>query len=169
MNWRRGLLRLWLTFSLLFAVAVSGISYNRIEEEFKQATVDRIRSDWLPTDCSELRGTEGTDYLNLHLHDGSAPLESMSADELFLALIDAKVGCWYKRARFRMLFPEYRDLADDDLLRRAYAKASMELKQPHQPWKLLGSVVAVAFGVPLVVLGVGSVLYWAFAGFKKDT
>jgi hypothetical protein len=39
------------------------------------------------------------------------------------------------------------------------------LERTPNPWASLGRLAAVAFGVPLVVLVLGSSLVWAFSGF----
>ena len=39
------------------------------------------------------------------------------------------------------------------------------LERTPAPWTSLGLAVAIAFGIPLVVLVLGSSLVWAFAGF----
>jgi hypothetical protein len=39
------------------------------------------------------------------------------------------------------------------------------LERTPNPWLSLGSLAAIAVGVPLVVLALGSALVWAFSGF----
>jgi hypothetical protein len=37
--------------------------------------------------------------------------------------------------------------------------------RPPNPWATVGMWAAIAFGIPLVVLALGSSLVWAFSGF----
>jgi len=64
----------------------------------------------------------------------------------------------------RRLYPEYKDLSDNVLMRKAYAVRGIAVPTPN-PWATLGMWVAIAFGIPLVVLILGSSLVWAFSGF----
>ena len=43
-------------------------------------------------------------------------------------------------------------------------KAVADIRVPH-PWATLGMWASIAFGIPLVVLVLGSSLVWAFSGF----
>ena len=64
----------------------------------------------------------------------------------------------------RRLYPEYKDLSDNVLMRKAYAVRGIAVPTTN-PWATLGMWVAIAFGIPLVVLILGSSLVWAFSGF----
>ena len=72
--------------------------------------------------------------------------------------------CWYAMSIVRRLYPEYKDLSDNVLMRKAYAVRGIAVPTPN-PWATLGMWVAVALGIPLVVLILGSSLVWAFSGF----
>ena len=74
--------------------------------------------------------------------------------------------CWYSTAKFRLLYPEYKDLSDKDLSKKAHAKAGQPLKEFH-PWRTVVTTALVAFGFPFVALALGCSLFWAFAGFKQ--
>jgi hypothetical protein len=73
--------------------------------------------------------------------------------------------CWYKAEDFRRLYPEYKDLSDKALSEKLYQKAGQPLQHTH-PWKGVITAAAVAFGVPLMVLGLGWSLLWALSGFR---
>jgi hypothetical protein len=62
-------------------------------------------------------------------------------------------------------YPEYNDMSDNELLRKLYADHGVKFDDAPNPWASLGRVAAIAFGVPLVVLALGSALVWAFSGF----
>jgi hypothetical protein len=98
----------------------------------------------IPLECGEARGSEA-DYRA----DGNT--------------------CWYSMTKFRTLYPEYRDLGDDDLARRLYQKAGTPLPTGH-PWQMLGEKAVLAVGPPIGLVAVGWAVLWALAGFtvRKD-
>jgi hypothetical protein len=75
--------------------------------------------------------------------------------------------CWYKMEEFRRLYPEYKDVGDQDLSERLYAKAGQPLKHIH-PWESAAKVASLGFGVPLAALVLGWSLVWAFSGFRSS-
>src|SRR5262249_53964799 len=60
MNWRRGLLRLWIVGTVLFVLAVAFISYSEIKKEFRDTGLERFLL--MPQLCGDARGVAGTDY-----------------------------------------------------------------------------------------------------------
>jgi len=52
----------------------------------------------VPVLCKEARGKDGEDY------DASGPWNDYRAEKL----------CWYEEPKFRRLYPEYKDLTEDD-------------------------------------------------------
>ena len=151
MNVRRGTFRFWLILSVLFVIAVVAISYSDIRIEFKNANTDWNAiatklggTNLVPADCEKARGTFGTDYTK-----------------------DNDGVCWYEFTKFRLLYPEYKDVSDKELDRRLYEKAGQPLVEFH-PWTKLAEVASVAVGVPIAVLALGYAMFWAFAGFKSQ-
>ena len=145
LNVRRGLFRLWIIFACLCVIAVGLVSYSDIYDEFKKASTRN--DEWsaylmLPVDCSEARGTLSSTY-------------SKEKDGL----------CWYDMRQFRAQYPEYKDLKNDELHDRLYAKAGITITPPH-PWKKVMYAAEVALGVPIAVLFLGWSLIWAFSGFR---
>lgn len=65
MNVRRGLFRLWVLLSVLFAIGVVAVSYSGLHEEFRNTYTDwdaefakyGVVSIW-PVDCAKARGTD---------------------------------------------------------------------------------------------------------------
>jgi hypothetical protein len=68
---------------------------------------------------------------------------------------------------FRRLYPEYKDLNDDELSEALYEKAGIPPIPPIRPWSVFGEKAGLAFGPPLGALAVGWALVWALAGFPK--
>lgn len=150
MNTRKGLFRLWLVASIVFAICVCVVSYNRLREEFRISNTDYDAiakelggSTLVPADCAKVRGNRGSDYS------------------------ETENVCWYKMDDFRRLYPEYKDVKDKELSEKLYEKAGQPLKHLH-PWKSVMEVVCVALGIPLAVLALGSALFWAFSGFRSE-
>jgi hypothetical protein len=67
--------------------------------------------------------------------------------------------------KYRELYPEGRNVSDNDLSRRIYTEMGQPRKELPNPWVTMAWWAAFAVGVPLVVLAVGSALVWALAGF----
>ena len=154
MNIRRGMFRLWTVASALFVIAVAYLSYPQIREEFRIADNDPADSreaiarlyggrPVVPVSCNLARGNRDTDF---------------SVSEGL---------CWYTIGDVKRLFPEYKDMTDQELSERLYAKAGRPMTRPH-PWRRIMLASGIAFGVPLVVLTLGMSLGWAFAGFRRS-
>jgi hypothetical protein len=133
-------------------IGVTTVSYSDIHTEFRNAYTDWDAlaakyggSSLLPADCAKVRGTLGIDY-------------TRNEDGL----------CWYEFSKFRLLYPEYKDVSDKELSKRLYAKAGKPLIGLH-PWVKLAKTVTIAIGVPLAFLALGWSLFWALAGFKSPT
>ncbi|MCP3396224.1 hypothetical protein [Bradyrhizobium sp. CCGB20] len=156
MNFRRGFFRLWALGSILFVLGVAAFSYDDVAAEFKR---DKAAREWneiglmlLPVHCKDARGKSGTDYTG---RDG--PWADYSAEG----------QCMYKMGDFRRLYPEYKDLSDNDLVDRIYKQANRPIKDTPQPWWFLGQAVAMAVIVPLIVFLFGWAIAWALAGFRR--
>ena len=146
MNARRGLFRLWIVSSVLFAVGVCTASYPEVRAEFAARSTDRdaeLGPLVLPADCRQARGIPSVDY---------------SLEEGF---------CWYNQDTFRRLYPEYNDLTDGGLSERMYKKAGYPITKP-RPWFKLFEVAAVAIGVPLAALALGFAGGWIVSGFRAS-
>jgi hypothetical protein len=145
MNLRRGLFRLWIVGSALWVIAVAFVSYSEIK---KQLTAAADAVAWpgeiaVPALCSDARGAADVDYF-----------------------IEFSDNCWYAMSKFRRLYPEYNDLSDNELVRKLYtARGIAGVSDVPNPWKTLGVRAAVAFGIPLAILALGSSLLWALSGF----
>jgi hypothetical protein len=154
MNVKRGLFRLWLVVSAMFAVAVISLSYSKVQKEMAAsiaiANISPTDVIEIPVLCGRTRGTRNTDYYVQPGQDGSSDDHT----------------CWYDMDKFRELFVEYKGLSDLELSRRTYAEAGRPISFP-RPWVTVSYVVGVAFGFPLAVLAIGGAFVWAFAGFTR--
>ena len=144
LNVRRGLFRLWLVLSCLWAIFIIAVSFGPVREEFAKGTSMRKldAASWVPdepVDCAMARGTE-----------------YRREDSL----------CWYSLPTFRKLYPEYADLPEKDLSEKLYAKARIPLT-PIRPWPMLWEKVALAIGPPVGILVLGWAFLWALSGFAN--
>jgi len=155
MNWKRGLFRLWLVLSALFIIATAVVSFPDVKGEFDKARLQAQAQaqQWpgellVPVACSDARGKGGEDY--------EVPPSWAGTNQ-----------CWYRVGKFRVLYPEYKDLSDKQLEDRLYEKAGMPRPHP-SPWTLLLKTLGIAIGVPLMILVIGAALLWSFAGFAVE-
>lgn len=111
-NVRGGLFRLWIVLATVWAIVVCSVSFRNVRDEFKKAESMRkinamgFKPD-LPVDCASARGQAG-DYRR---------------DE-------KKNLCWYDMRKFRVLFPEYKDLDERQAL-RCYLQESRHTADAH--------------------------------------
>jgi hypothetical protein len=157
MNLRRGLFRLWIVGSALFVLGVAFVGYSEIKKQFDATALQRWveANDALlvPQNCGQARGVAGTDY--------STQQEGYPGDPY------AK-PCWYEIAKFRPLYPEYKNLSDRELSRKLYADHGIPTRDLPTPWATLGTWAAIAFGIPLAVLAFGASLLWGMSGFAAE-
>jgi hypothetical protein len=110
-NFRRGFFRIWLIGSFLFATVVLGFGYAKVHEQFMWQAADRemerLSVTLIPIHCRDARGKVNTDYSG-----PAGPWRDFAE----------KAECKYKLPDFRRLYPEYKDMGDEDLTRRMYEK-----------------------------------------------
>ena len=161
MNWRRGLFRLWIVGSVLFVIAVAFVGYSEIKKEFDETALQHYLEAntelLVPVLCGEARGVAGTDYTTQQDRD-PGPRDAYAKPNPF-------DNCWYSMSKFRPLYPEYKDLSDKELSSKLYASRGVPIRDLPNLWVTLGVWAGIAFGIPLVVLILGSSLVWAFSGF----
>jgi len=148
-NFRQGFFRIWVVTSVLFAAAFGVFSYGQVTSEFERAGQDWSAFRLIPVNCRDVRGEAGVDYKG----------------NFFGQFDDPPTPCWYKIDALRRLFPEYKDLSDDVVIRRLYQKAAIPIKEPAAPWKTLGIMLLIAFSVPVLWLLLGAAVAWAISGF----
>ena len=159
MNWRQGFFRLWLIGSALFVIAVAVFSYSEIKTQFAAPAYD----EWtkagfitlVPLRCGDARGVAGKDFTRGN-EPGGIPEWAQTANDT----------CWYEMPKFRLLYPEYKDLSDKELSSKLYTKMGIPTHDLPNPWMTMLRYAAIAFGVPLIVLILGAALAWGFSGFK---
>ena len=96
----RDYFRLWLVFSAFFVVVTANAFFGDVKSLFEKAAVESL----VPMQCSDARGKIG-DY-EVKGYGG-------------------KNFCWYKVQEFKVLYPEYKDLTDDQLSHRLYEKVGI--------------------------------------------
>jgi hypothetical protein len=147
MNLRRGLFRLWIVGSALWVLAVAFASYSEIKQQF-DASVSMSKAEW-PVQLAGFR--QRYPQYN-HLSDAQ--------------LMDAFFKNFYSdltRAEFDKRMAAAKSAIDPENLAQL-EKAVANIRVPN-PWTTLGEWAAVAFGIPLAVLALGSSLLWALSGF----
>ena len=162
MNFRRGLFRLWIIGSVLFVLAVAFFSYAEIKKQFNdiviQAAFDERKVEFIvPQLCGTARGVVGKDYTTKS-GQNPGPWDEYTTPNYF-------DNCWYAMSKFRPLYPEYKDVSDNELSRKLYADYGEPGRDLPNPWATIGTWASIALGIPLVVLILGSSLVWAFSGF----
>ncbi|CAN7680355.1 hypothetical protein LJR235_005369 [Pararhizobium sp. LjRoot235] len=154
MNIKRGLFRLWLVLSAVFVIVVLTFSFNNVKQEFDKgqllSEIPENAEAMVPVYCYQTRGAIKADYT---LDSGQS--EERPWDK-----------CWYGMKKFRALFPEYKDLDEEQLTTQMYTAVKIPL-YPARPWETLGGITAFAFGVPLGLLAIGAALAWALSGFTR--
>jgi hypothetical protein len=147
MNWRRGLFRLWIVSSALFVLTVAFVSYPSIKAEFIVAANK--------PEASLIAALNDEVYRRFY--------SDMPREEF-----DKKISAPKMIARLEAIVTKIdtsRPLSqwkDDELL--AYIKHP-NIEPAPNPWTTVGKVAAIAFGIPLEGLILGSSLVWAFSGF----
>lgn len=155
MNIKRGLFRLWLVLSVIFAGLVFLMTWSSIVVEFERASfAAQIAKDTslVPVLCGQARGTANVDYTGEKIPTDPNPYDT----------------CWYELPKLRALYPEYANLSDGALSDRLYRSMNILINRapsPH-PWNYLMRIIAVAFGFPLIVLAIGYGFVWAVSGFS---
>ncbi|MFG1411440.1 hypothetical protein V5G24_10020 [Xanthobacter sp. VTT E-85241] len=161
MNIRRGLFRIWVLVSVLWAITIIAFMYSPVSREFARGAEAR---EWakaginlLPVPCSQTRGKLGTDYSARRGNAG--PWDNYSN-------IQPGDFCWYEEPKFRALYPEYKDLNTRDLSEKLYSKAVITLTPQPKPWEELLQAAAIAVLPPLTLFMLGAAILWALAGFR---
>jgi hypothetical protein len=72
-------------------------------------------------------------------------------------------------SKFRPLYPEFKDLSDNELTRKLYADHGVPTRDLPNLWETLGTVSGIAVRIPLAMLILGTSLVWAFLGFRPHT
>ena len=141
----------------LWVLAVAFVSYSEIKKQFNDIAIQDVLDERkveliVPQLCGTARGVAGTDYTT-KIGQNPNPWDTYAKPNPF-------DNCWYEMSKFRPLYPEYKHVSDNELSRKLYAEHGVP-----NPWATLGAWAGIAFGIPLVVLALGSSLLWALSGF----
>jgi hypothetical protein len=159
MNLARGLFRLWLVFSALFATGTACWFYPSVVTAFEKAAARKPQSSvsgtlLVPLDrAGPLRGLSSEDRTHIATH---GPWELLGGKPVEI--------CWYQLPTFRAVFPAYNDLTDDELAEKLYAKAGVGAADP---WWKIATATLVGFGVPFTTLLIGAAFFWVGEGFRR--
>jgi hypothetical protein len=146
MNWRRGLFRLWIVGSALFVLAVAFVSYSSIKSEF-----DAVAKKPDLAASAELADEV---YRRFYSDMPREQFDKKTSDPKVIARLEAIIA---KIEPSRPLS----QWTEDELL----AVLTLPDTGRAHPWTTVGMWAGIAFGIPLVVLVLGSSLVWAFSGF----
>ncbi|NEH32653.1 hypothetical protein [Rhizobium ruizarguesonis] len=139
----------------MFIVVVGIVTIPGIIADFRAASFMKSLSNdtlMVPIICDQARGTLTTDYSPERAQADVNPFDT----------------CWYELPKFRTLYPEYKDLSDDDLTDKLYERRNIPInRNVPQPWLSLARAIAFAVGGPLSVLLIGGAFVWAFSGFSR--
>jgi hypothetical protein len=149
MNFQRGMLRIWIVVSILWVIGVAVFFFNPVKAAFEVQDFSSVGILQVPVPCDKVRGQEGKDYEN-------GPWNNYRA----------KATCWYDVRKFRVLFPEYKDLSEKELSDKLYPAAGVELTPSPNPWPLLGKALLIAIVGPVLLLVTGLVMGWIYLGFR---
>ena len=141
MNWRRGLLRLWLLFSYIWIGSLSFISFN----EFRAALTHR-----------EPIASEIT-------------LQSLVPFDCDASCQCWQHHCWSTISEFREKNePENARMSDVELYVLLFDRAGIVLPGQRSLRTTLSKFAVLALGPPVGVLIFGAALMWAIKGFRPD-
>jgi hypothetical protein len=131
LNIRRGLFRLWLIGSTIFAVGVTIWWLPEIKSQFQrsglQAWLDEQKNEYLfPVFCGDARGKAGEDY-STSPHTPPGPWDTYAKPQRF-------DRCWYLGSRYRALYPEAGASPDRELAAHLYAQVGLRREPLQNPW-----------------------------------
>jgi len=157
MNWRRGLFRLWIVGTALFVLAVAYNSYDEIKTQFDAVAAKRKVASDLATDAKFADWVHQRFYSDMprEQFDKKITTANPITEPKVIAQLKAIIT---NRDTSRPLS----EWTDDEL--RAHILYRIIAPTPN-PWGSIGSTAAIALGIPLAVLILGSSLVWAFSGF----
>lgn len=147
MNIKRGVFRLWLVLSSLFVGAVLLTTWENITADFKHATENRW---WLEFPSEE-------EY-NLEKIISDMKQERLSAVRQEQPLDN---DSWWD-------YINDPTVEEVELERRLSKMKQERLAEKYAPWNNLIRIAAFAFGIPLIILVIGSAFAWALSGFSRS-
>jgi hypothetical protein len=148
---------LWIVGTVLFVLAIAFISYSEIKAQFDAVASKRETASSLATDAKFADRVHQRFYSDMPREQfdkkiaGPKPITEPK--------VIAQLEAIFKNIDTSRPFDEW---TVDEL--QAYLLHRLIEPTPN-PWTSVGRVAAIAFGVPLVVLVLGSSLVWALPGF----
>lgn len=144
MNWRQGLLRLWIAVSTLWILGVGAFAWPIVADEISRHNYfDQFEA--MPIECRNARGTAGVDY---QMPSANSPL------------------CFYDEAGFRKTYPE--DKRDwETIMVSQHAYLSLPYTPPARPWQVASRWSLLAILPPAAVFALGLLGIWVARGFRR--
>jgi hypothetical protein len=156
MNIKRGLFRLWVVLTLLWVVGVAFVGGGNITSDTAWGgqpwLADPIAA--FPVLCSDYRGKQGADF------------QVKRAFEPWNEYRQPSQACWYDAAKFRQLWPEYKDLSDNEVMDKLYTRLDW-YHASFDPLYNTKVVLMKALIPPAVIFVIGFLFVWAFSGFAR--
>jgi hypothetical protein len=138
---------LWIVGTALFVLAVAFVSYPSLQAEFIVAANK--------PNASSIAKLNDEVYRRFYSDMPREEFDKKISDPELIARVEAIVA---KIDRSRPM----EQWTDDELV--AFIKHSKTGPAP-SPWTSVGKAAAIAYGIPLIVLALGSSLLWALSGF----
>ncbi|KQZ47447.1 hypothetical protein [Ensifer sp. Root558] len=158
MNIKRGMFRLWLVFSVLWIASMTVIWWPDIQRDTwtigdRWWEADALAN--LPVRCEYARGAINADY---RIGVAAEPWNQHRAPSQ---------ACWYSEKRFRALWPEYADLDHASLSNKLYQSLGWTPQIEEDRFERTKRAMFFAFIPPILLLAIGSALFWALSGFSR--
>ena len=158
MDVRRVLYRIWIVVSLSWVTAVIALGWGEIKKDRWITGTPWSESSALaalPVRCEDARGAIDVDY------------KVKPASEPWNRYRTPSSACWYDEARLRALWPEHADLKHFDLSRQLYKSLGWSPTFEGDDYERTKTVALLALLPPAFLLLAGSLVVWAFAGFRS--
>jgi hypothetical protein len=166
-NWRRGLLRLWMVATLAWCVVIVALNWNKMEVA---ATPEMVHIKFSNTETWDYPVAWGVERIKADLERRIDALNK--AEEEWLAGVSEARKAECRAIPGSTLFSDM----PKDCVRMFFARDKLAVpsgweaevnKASAASWRAITQLTVWAIGPPLFVLGFGVSLTWAFAGFRR--
>ncbi len=171
-------MRFWVILSAAYLVGSSFFLIDGLNSLFtQQSEYNKYRgSDFIyPADYKECKGIENKDYKIIGvpvLNFDYNRQEEFVKSGLKIDLKDYEIAiCFYNYETLRKFYNQYSEYGQGNpsLIYKTYADQKIKPRTKPVWVESLFFGFAVSLLPPLVILIIGSLIYWGFAGFKAET